>query len=68
LALKSDLTPGFTISFGNERIISAEKVRYLGVIVDERNNFWAFVQTVTGKSESMYSRLRATTSADWGVR
>jgi len=30
---------GFTIPFGNKHIVSAEKVRYLGVIVDERSTF-----------------------------
>lgn len=68
LALKGDLEPGFSIPFGNENITSAETVRYLGLIVDRRRNYWAHVQTVAGKSESLYSRLRAATSADWGVR
>jgi hypothetical protein len=68
LAFKGDLPPGFTIPFGNDEIVSAERVRYLGLIVDRRRNYWAHVQTVAGKSDALYSRLRAATSADWGIR
>ena len=43
-------------------------VRYLGVELDSRRNFWAHVKSVAGKSELLYSRLRSVSSANWGLR
>jgi Reverse transcriptase (RNA-dependent DNA polymerase)/Endonuclease-reverse transcriptase len=68
LVLKGNLPSDFTVPFGNDEIVSTERVRYLGLILDRRRNYWAHVQTVAGKSEELYSRLRTATSANWGIR
>jgi hypothetical protein len=48
--------------------VAVSSVRYLGVELDSRRNFWAHVKSVAGKSDLLYSRLRAASSADWGLR
>jgi hypothetical protein len=68
MSLKGGLKPGFTIPFGDETITAVSPVRYLGVEVDYKRNFWAHLQKVAGKSDALYSRLRAATSANWGMR
>jgi len=68
LPLKGGLEQGFSIPFGKENIISVGSVRYLCVELDSKRNFWEHVQSVAGKSEDLYSRLRAATSAYCGVR
>lgn len=68
IPLKGGLRPGFTVPFGAEDIVAVGSVRYLGVELDSRRNFWAHVSCVAGKSDSLYSRLRAASSADWGLR
>ncbi|KAE9523227.1 hypothetical protein AGLY_016374 [Aphis glycines] len=65
IPLKGGLRPGFTVPFGTEDIVAVCSVRYLGVELDSRRNFWAHVSQVAGKSDSLYSRLRAASSADW---
>jgi len=68
IPMKGGLRPGFTVPFGAENIVAVGSVRYLGVELDSRRNFWAHVSSVAGKSDSLYSRLRAASSADWGLR
>ncbi|CAI6372470.1 unnamed protein product [Macrosiphum euphorbiae] len=68
IPLKGGLRSGFTVPFGAQDIVAVDSVRYLGVELDSKRNFWAHVSIVAGKSESLYSRLRAASSADWGLR
>lgn len=68
VSLKGGLKPGFSIPFGDDMIVSASPVRYLGVQMDYKRNFWAHIQMVAEKSEGLYSRLRSLTSANWGAR
>lgn len=68
IPLKGGLQPGFTVPFGAEDIVAVSSVRYLGVELDSRRNFWAHVCSVAGKSDSLYSRLRAVSSANWGLQ
>ncbi|KAL4126498.1 hypothetical protein QTP88_010720 [Uroleucon formosanum] len=68
IPLKGGLRPSFTVPFGTAKIVAVDSVRYLGIELDSRRNFWAHVCSVAGKSDSLYSRLRAASSADWGLR
>lgn len=68
LPLKGVIRPDFSVPFGIENIAAVDTVRYLGVQLDSRRNFWAHVESVAGKSEVLYSRLRALSSANWGLR
>lgn len=67
ISLKGGIKLGQTIRFGNTLVKTTSPVRYLGVLIDYKRNFWNHVQYVAGKTEDMYSRLRAATSADWGA-
>lgn len=61
LTFKGNLSSIFSIPFGNESIVSVEKVRYLNVIMDKCRHFCAHIQTLAGKSDSFYltfSRLQ----------
>jgi len=68
LVFKGNPMPIFSVPFGNENIVLVDKVRYLGVVLDKGRNFWAHIQSTAGKSDMLYSRLRAATSADWGIK
>lgn len=68
MSLKGGLKPGFTIPFGDDLITAVSPVRYLGVEVDYKRNFWAHLSKVAGKSDSLYSRLKVATSANWSMR
>jgi len=68
MSLKGGLKPGFLFPFGEDLVRSVSPIKYLGVMVDYKRNFWAHLEMVAGKSEGMYDRLRSATSANWGVR
>ncbi|KAL4091432.1 hypothetical protein QTP88_026124 [Uroleucon formosanum] len=68
IPLKGGLRPGFSVPFRADEIVAVSSVRYLGVELDSRRNFWAHVSIVAGKSETLYSRLRAASSANWGLQ
>lgn len=67
-SIKGGIKPGQTIRFGDSLILTTNPVRYLGVLIDYKRNFWSHVQYVAEKIEETYSRLRAATSAEWGTR
>lgn len=67
ITLKGGLKPGYTVRFGNDLVTSRSPVKYLGVQVDYKRNFWDHLLETSEKSESMYSRMRAATSANWGI-
>lgn len=67
ITLKGGLKPGYAIRFGNDLVILRSPVKYLGVQVDYKRNFWDHLMETSAKSESMYSRMRSATSANWGI-
>jgi len=68
ITLKGGLKPGYTISFGNEAVVSRSPVKYLGVYIDYKRNYWEHLQEISKKSDSMYTRMRSATSANWGLK
>ena len=68
MTLKGGLKPGYQIRFGNDVITSTSPVKYLGVLIDYKRNFWSHVEDIAGKSEDMYSRMRAATTCNWGIK
>jgi len=67
MVFRGNLVANYRIPLGNEDIDSVDKIKYLGVTVDGFRNFWPHVQIVVRKSDILCSRLRAATSADWGI-
>jgi hypothetical protein len=67
LPLKGDLKPDFTVGFGEDTVDATSSVRYLGVLVDYKRNYWEHVRSVAGKSEGLFSRLRGASPANWGL-
>jgi len=67
MSLKGGLKPGFWVYVGDDRVVASSPVRYLGVLVDYKRNFWEQVKAVAGKAGDLYSRLRGASSAEWGV-
>lgn len=68
MTLKGGLKPGYQIRFGNDIITSSSPVNYLGVSIDYKRNYWSHVEQIAGKSEAMYSRMRAATTCNWGIK
>ena len=68
MTLKGGLKPGYQIRFGNDLITSTSPVKYLGVWIDYKRNYWNHIKTIAGKSEDMYSRMRAATTCNWGIK
>lgn len=67
ITLKGGLKPGYNTSFGNDIITSTSPIRYLGVLLDYKRNFCSHLVQISGKSEQMYSRMRAATTCNWGI-
>ncbi|CAI6373506.1 unnamed protein product [Macrosiphum euphorbiae] len=71
MSIKGGVKPGYTVGFGTDemapRIVAGGTVRYLGVVLDPREDYWCHIETLAEKSKSLYSRLRTLTSANWGV-
>jgi len=65
---KSSLVPGFSIPFGNERIVTQESARYLGVIIDQKLNFIPQVKSLRSKNLEIFSRLRGVMGCGWGMK
>lgn len=68
ITLKAGLKPGYAIPFGNEIVVSRSPVKYLGVYIDYKRNYWEHLQEISKKSDSMYSRMSSATSANWGLK
>jgi len=51
--------------FGEDMVKLVCPIKYLGVMVDYKRNYWAHLEMVAGKSEELFDRLR---SANWGMR
>lgn len=71
LSLKGGFKPGYTIGFGTDvndpRVMSTATTKYLGVLLDSRQSYWDHVVSVSQRSSTMYRRLRALYSANWGM-
>jgi len=68
MTLKGGLKPGYQVRFGNDVITSTSPVKYHGVLMDYKRNYWSHVEHIAGKSEAMYARMRAATTCNWGIK
>jgi len=67
-SLRGGLKPGsINIRFGNSVIFSSSPIRYLGVLIDYKRNFWGHLDYIAKRSDDMYSRMRSIMSANWGT-
>lgn len=67
MVLKGELTPGFYLKFGNGRIKTVGKVKYLGVEIDQELKYKTQATSIIEKSTIEFSRLRGIVRADWGL-
>lgn len=65
---KGSLTPGFTLAFGADRIATVEKAKYLGIWIDQERAYTHHVESLEGSTETLFSRLRGTLGAGWGIK
>lgn len=65
---KGFLVPGFTLAFGQERIVSVSHTKYLGLTLDSERNWDEHLDLISDKADDMFSRLRGTMGAGWGIR
>jgi len=71
ISIKGGLKPGYLVRFGTQlnagRIESSATAKYLGVILDPRKSYWNHIESISKKSKDMYRKLRALSSANWGL-
>ena len=67
LMLKGNLEHGFTIQFGTERIRTKNKVKYLGLLIDQGFEFKSNPEIIGQKNTTEFSRMRGMMGNDWGV-
>jgi len=67
MVLKGGLVSGFTIRFGEDKIKTTEKVKYLGITLDHDMEFKTQPQIITQKSTLEFSRIRGMMGNEWGV-
>jgi len=67
MSVKGNPQENTSIPFGDSRIYMSNKVRYLGLIWDKKRTYWEHTKIIADKSEDLYSRLRGTRSANWGI-
>lgn len=65
---KGALVPGFTLAFGEERIVSVDIIRYLGMRLDQKRTFSPHIDHLKTSSETLFSKLRGTIRAGWGFK
>lgn len=65
---KGNLTPGFTIQFGNERIVTKSSAKYLGIVLDSKLDLKNHVESLRSKSLDIFTRMRGIFGADWGMK
>lgn len=68
LMTKGYLVPGFTVQFGEDRISTTQRTKYLGVILDDARKWDCHIETLTEKADDLFSRLRGTMGAGWGIK
>lgn len=64
---KGYLVPGFTLAFGVERIVSVHHTKYLGLTLNCERKCNDHIDQLTEKTDDMFSRLRDTMGAGWGI-
>lgn len=65
---KGTLAPGFTLSFGDDRIVTVDHVKYLGLWIDQKRSFAQHVDHLKNSSEPLFSRLRGALGAGWAMK
>lgn len=68
MVTKGDLVPGFTVGFGNDRIVSVDKVKYLGIWLDPCRSFKIHLEKLLNMELALFSRLRGVAGSGWGIR
>jgi len=63
MIMKGKLVPGFTIRFGEERIVLIEHAKYLGILLDQKRIFKQHIDAQKNLSETLFLRLRGTLGA-----
>ncbi|CAI6370882.1 unnamed protein product [Macrosiphum euphorbiae] len=67
MVLKGTLAPGFYLKFGDGRIKTVEKLKYLGVEIDQELKYKTQAMNIVEKSTVEFSRLRGIMGAEWGL-
>jgi len=67
MALKGGLQPGHHIKFGDARIKTVERTKYLGITIDGDFKFKSQIQNIVKKQTAEFSRVRSMTGRDWGA-
>ncbi|KAL4126308.1 hypothetical protein QTP88_010530 [Uroleucon formosanum] len=65
---KGRLAAGFTLAFGNERIVTVGCVKYLGIWLDDEKTFRHHVGKLLSTEHTLFSRLRGTMGSGWGTK
>jgi len=65
---KGFLVPGFTLAFGQEKIVSVSHTKYLGLKLDSARKWDEHIELLTAKANEMFSRLRGTMGTGWGIK
>lgn len=65
--IRGNLTPGFTIPFGDERITTTSKAKYLGIWIDQGLTFKPHIRSLKENNLQLFSRLRSTLGHNWGM-
>lgn len=65
---KGSLVHGFTLAFGDERIVTVPHTKYLGVTIDSDWKWDVHIERLTEDHDDIFSRLRGTMGAGWGTK
>lgn len=66
IPLRGNLSSGYTVLMGTDRIRVVEAARFLGVWLDRNLTFRSHVQQLKLKNLGVFSRLRGAIGKDWG--
>jgi len=67
MVMKGQLVSGFYLNFGEERIKTVDKIKYLGIMIDQRMLYDSQVEYITEKNMDEFSRIRGIVGNDWGI-
>lgn len=68
IPLGCELVAGFTIPFGDGRIVTTTAAKYLGIWIDQKLTYEKHVNMIKDKNLSFFSRLRAVLGYNWGMK